>query len=108
MQRGQRFVEQPVEVVHIGAAPREQRARHTNRRIRREGLTALEIDEQRRALGRKFRSARHFSHKRLHSLANAHELSIRALIGGCTMCTTCTLCTLCTLCTHWSLSMRQL
>ena len=71
--------------VHVGAAAAEQRAGDAHRRVRGEGLTALEIDEQRRALRRELRIARHLAQELRTRSRMPINTSITRVVTGCSM-----------------------
>ncbi len=74
MQRLQGLVEQPVQVEHVGAPSRQERADHGQRRVAALHLAPLEVDEHRRALRRVLRGLRQLGHEARDAVPNRHSV----------------------------------
>ena len=74
MQRVQGLVEQPVQVEHVRAAPREQRPDDRKGRVSASHLPALEVDEDGRPLRRVLRRLGQFRHEPRHAIAHGHGM----------------------------------
>jgi hypothetical protein len=73
MQRIQRFVEEAVQVEHVGAAPREERLQNVARGIARLHAASFQIDKQRAPLCGILRVARQFRDKSRDAIADTHD-----------------------------------
>ena len=70
MERMKGFVEQPVQVEHVGATPGEQRLDHPDRRIAAHDFAPLEVDEDCRPLRRILRLLRQLGRQRGDAVAD--------------------------------------
>jgi hypothetical protein len=68
----QRLVEEPVQVEHVRAAPRQERSHDSQRRVAALHLAPLEIDEHGRALRRVLGCLRQLGHEPRDAISNSH------------------------------------